>query len=55
MKKQVPLTPVLAVALAIVVAVGWFALVGPKRAKSGEIDAQIADYQAKIVDRKSVV
>ena len=49
MKKQVPLTPVLAVALAIVVAVGWFALVGPKRAKSGEIDAQIADYQAKIV------
>jgi Tfp pilus assembly protein PilO len=48
-KKQVPLTPVLAVALAIVVAVGWFGLVGPKRAKSGVLDGQIADYQAKIV------
>jgi Tfp pilus assembly protein PilO len=48
-KKQVPLTPVLAVALAIVVAVGWFAFVGPKRAQSGAIDAQIGDYQAKIV------
>ena len=49
MKKQVPLTPVLAVALVIVIAVGWFAVVGPKRAKSGALDAQIADYQSKIV------
>lgn len=48
MKKQVPLTPVLAVVLAIVVAVGWFALVGPKRAASGALDAQIVDYQGKI-------
>ena len=48
MKKQVPLTPVLGVALAIVVAVGWFALVGPKRAASGKVDAQISEYQDKI-------
>ncbi len=48
MKQQVPLTPVLAVALAIVVAVGWFAIVGPKRAASGKVDAQIADYKDKI-------
>ena len=49
MKKQIPLTPVLAGALLIVVLVGWFALVGPKRAQSAAIDEEIADYETKIM------
>jgi Tfp pilus assembly protein PilO len=48
-KKQIPLTPVLAAGLLIVVLVGWFALVGPKRAQSAALDEQIADYETKIM------
>lgn len=49
MKKQIPLTPVLAAGLLIVVLVGWFALVGPKRAQSASLDEEIADYETKIM------
>lgn len=49
MKKQIPLTPVLAAALLIVALVGWFALVGPKRAQSAALDEQIADYETKVM------
>ena len=49
MKKQIPLTPVLAAALLIVALVGWFALVGPKRAQSASLDEEIADYETKIM------
>jgi len=48
-KKQIGLTPVLAIALVIVVLVGWFALVGPKRGQSAALDEEIADYETKIM------
>jgi len=48
-KKQIPLTPVLAAALLIVALVGWFALVGPKRAQSASLDEEIADYETKVM------
>ncbi len=51
MKKnqQIPLTPVLAVALVLVTALAWFLVVGPKQSRGGELDAEIADYETKIV------
>jgi Tfp pilus assembly protein PilO len=47
-KKQIPLTPVLAVALAILVAVAWFALISPKRARGAALDGEKADLETKI-------
>ena len=47
-KRQVPLTPVLAIALVIVTAVAWFGVVGPKQSSGAALDAEIADYQSKI-------
>jgi hypothetical protein len=47
-KKQLPLTPVLAVALAILVAVAWFALIAPKRARGAALDEEKAELQTKI-------
>lgn len=48
MKKQVPLTPVLAVALLIVAVAGYFGLISPKQAKSAELDDQIAELETKL-------
>jgi type IV pilus assembly protein PilO len=48
MKKQIPLTPVLALALVIVAAVGWFALISPKQARSSELDDEIAELETKL-------
>lgn len=45
MKKQVPLTPVLAVGLAIVLAVAYFTLIRPKAAESARLDDEIAALQ----------
>ncbi len=42
MKKQVPLTPVLAAALAIALAVAYFALIRPKAAEATKLDDEIA-------------
>jgi Tfp pilus assembly protein PilO len=47
-KKQVPLTPVLAVALLIVAVAGYFGLISPKQAKSAELDDQIAELETKL-------
>jgi Tfp pilus assembly protein PilO len=47
-KKQISITPVLAIGLVIVAAVVWFALVSPKQAKSGELDAKIEEVEAKL-------
>jgi Tfp pilus assembly protein PilO len=47
-KKQVSLTPVLAIGLVIVVAVTWFVLIGPKRSKSAALAEEAADLQSKI-------
>ncbi len=51
MKKdqKIPMTPVLAVALVLVAALAWFLVVGPKQGRGGELDAEIADYEAKIM------
>jgi Tfp pilus assembly protein PilO len=46
-KKQVPLTPVLAVALAIVLAITYFVLIRPKAAESAKLDAEIAALEAE--------
>ena len=48
-KRQVPLTAVLAIGLVIVIAVAWFAVIGPKQARGGALDEQIADYRTKIL------
>ena len=48
MKKQIPLTPVLAIGLVIVAAVVWFALIGPKGAKGAALDEEKADLESKI-------
>jgi Tfp pilus assembly protein PilO len=47
-KKQIPLTPVLAIGLVIVAAVIYLALISPKQARSAELDDQIADLETKI-------
>jgi Tfp pilus assembly protein PilO len=47
-KKQVPLTPVLALALLIVAAVVYLGLISPKQARSAELDEQIAELESKI-------
>jgi type IV pilus assembly protein PilO len=49
MKKQVSLTPVLAIALAIIAVVGYFLLVKPKQARSAELDDQIAELETKLL------
>jgi hypothetical protein len=47
-KRDVPLTLVLAAALAIVLAVSYLVLVRPKRAESARLDAEIAELETKI-------
>jgi Tfp pilus assembly protein PilO len=47
-KRDVPFTFVLAGALAIVVAVGYFLLIRPQRAESARLDAEIAELESKI-------
>jgi Tfp pilus assembly protein PilO len=47
-KKQVPLTPVLALGLLIVAAVVYLGLISPKQARSAELDEQIAELESKI-------
>jgi Tfp pilus assembly protein PilO len=46
-KKQVPLTPVLAVSLAIVLAVAYFALIRPKATEAAKLDEEIAGLEAE--------
>ena len=49
MKKQVPLTPVLAIALLIITAVAYFTLIGPKRAESAALETEIADLETNLM------
>lgn len=49
MKKQLPLTPVLAIALAIIAVTGYFLLISPKQARSAELDEQIGDLETKLL------
>lgn len=47
MKKQVPLTPVLAVALVILLAVGYLTLIRPKVNESSKLDEEIAALESQ--------
>jgi type IV pilus assembly protein PilO len=47
-KKQVSLTPVLAIGLVIVVAVVWFALISPKMARGSALDSEALDLESRI-------
>jgi Tfp pilus assembly protein PilO len=47
-KKQVSLTPVLAVALVIVLAVGYLMLIGPRRARGAELADEIANLESQL-------
>jgi Tfp pilus assembly protein PilO len=46
-KKQVPLTPVLAIALAIVLAVAYFLLIRPKADEASKLDEEIVALEAQ--------
>jgi Tfp pilus assembly protein PilO len=48
MRRQVPLTPVLAVALAVVAVVGYLVLAKPAQDRTGELDAEIAELEGKL-------
>ena len=48
MKKQIPIWPVIGVAIVIVAAAAYMVLVRPKRAESGRLDEQIAEMQMKV-------
>lgn len=48
MKKQVPLTAVIAAALVIVAVVGYFLVVKPKQDATGSLDGQIAELQTQV-------
>ncbi len=48
MKKQVPIWPVIGLAILILAGVGYMLLIRPKRAEAGRLDEQIAEMQMKI-------
>ena len=48
MKKQIPLTPVLAIALVIAALAGYFGVIAPKQAQSAELEDQIAELETKL-------
>ncbi len=48
MKKQIPIWPVIGVAILIVAAVAYMVVIRPKRAESGRLDEQIAEMQMKV-------
>ena len=48
MKKQVPIWPVIGVAVLILAGVAYMVMVRPKRAEAGRLDEQIAEMQMKV-------
>ena len=48
MKKQIPLWPVIGLAILIVAAVAYMLVIRPKRAEAGRLDDQIAEMQMKV-------
>ena len=48
MKKQVSMTPVIAIALVIVAAVAFFVLLKPKMNEGAQLDAEIAELESKV-------
>jgi Tfp pilus assembly protein PilO len=47
-KRQIPVAPVIGLALAIVAAVAYFIFIRPVRAESGRLDGQIAELETQI-------
>jgi Tfp pilus assembly protein PilO len=47
-KKQVPIWPVIGLAILILAGVGYMLLIRPKRAETGRLDEQIAEMQMKV-------
>jgi Tfp pilus assembly protein PilO len=47
-KKQLPMWPIAAVALLIVAVVGYFVLIGPKRAEAGRLSDKIAQLDTQV-------
>ena len=48
MKKQVPIWPVIGLAIVIVAAIAFMVVIRPKRAEAGRLDEQIAEMQMKV-------
>ena len=48
MKKQIPIWPVIGLAILMVAAVAYMVVIRPKRAESGRLDEQIAEMQMKV-------
>jgi Tfp pilus assembly protein PilO len=47
-KKQIPIWPVIGVAILLAAAVAYMVVIRPKRAESGRLDEQIAEMQMKV-------
>ncbi|HLM93018.1 MAG TPA: type 4a pilus biogenesis protein PilO [Gaiellaceae bacterium] len=48
MKKQIPIWPVIGIAILLVAAIAFMVVIRPKRAESGRLDEQIAEMQMKV-------
>lgn len=48
MKKQIPIWPVIGLAILIVAAAAYMVVIRPKRAEAGRLDEQIAEMQMKV-------
>lgn len=48
MKKQIPIWPVIGIAVLLVAAIAFMVVIRPKRAESGRLDEQIAEMQMKV-------
>jgi Tfp pilus assembly protein PilO len=48
MKKQIPIWPVIGLAVVIVAAIAFMVVIRPKRAEAGRLDEQIAEMQMKV-------
>ena len=48
MKKQVPIWPVIGIAILLMAGVAYMVVIRPKRAEAGRLDEQISEMQAKV-------
>jgi Tfp pilus assembly protein PilO len=51
-KKQIPIWPVIGLAVVIVAAVAYMVVIRPKRAEAGRLDEQIAEMQMKVTSAR---
>jgi Tfp pilus assembly protein PilO len=48
LKKQIPIWPIIGIAIVMVAAVAYMVVIRPKRAEAGRLDEQIAEMQTKV-------